>query len=364
MKRSRYSIIFILPLITLVCVSLLFLADSPINIPGKATKIFGPPSDSLSLIDKIYASAQVTLHTEDLTSPSNPFGVDVPFQVALGESPILVSNRLKDVGLIKNPVSFRNYLVYSGLDTQIQAGDFVLSPAMTPIEIAWALQDSSPTHVDLAILPGWRVEEIAAQITLFGLGFTPDDFIAIVHKNKAEGHLLPGIYSLPRDITAELMVRTFVDAFDVALTPELETGFTQQGLSTQDAIKLASIVERESVIDDEMPLIASVFINRLKIGMKLDADPTVQYALGYNSMQGTWWTNPLSRTDLEVDSTYNTYLYSGLPPTPICNPGTNALRAVAFSAKTPYYYFRAACNNSGQHLFAETLEDHIGNECP
>jgi UPF0755 protein len=364
MKRSRHSIIFILLIITLVCIILSLLVGLPVNIPGEATKIFGPPSESLSLIDKFYISLQVMLHKEDLTSPNNPLGENVPFQVTFGESPIVVSNHLKDEGLIQNPGAFRNYLIYSGLDTQIQAGDFILNPAMTPIEIAWALKDFTPAQIDLAILPGWRVEEIAAQIILFGLGFAPEDFIGVVYKNKVEGHLLPGIYPLPRDITAELMVRTFVDAFNANLTTELETGFSQQGLSTQDAIILASIIERESVIDDEMPLIASVFINRLKIGMKLDADPTVQYALGYNPEQETWWTNPLSKTDLEVDSPYNTYLYSGLPPMPICNPGTNALRAVAFSAKTHYYYFRAACDNSGYHLFAETLEDHVKNECP
>jgi UPF0755 protein len=123
-------------------------------------------------------------------------------------------------------------------------------------------------------------------------------------------------------------------------------------------------VERESVEAAEMPLIASVFLNRLEIGMSLDADSTVQYAIGYNETQQTWWTNPLQGEDLLFDSPYNTYLYPGLPPGPIANPGLNAVRAVAFPAQTPYYYFRAACDGSGEHLFAETYEEHVQNACP
>jgi UPF0755 protein len=98
--------------------------------------------------------------------------------------------------------------------------------------------------------------------------------------------------------------------------------------------------------------------------MKLDSDPTVQYALGYNTAAATWWTNPLSASDLQFDSPYNTYLYPGLPPGPICNPGLSALNAVAYPAQTPYYYFRAACDGSGRHAFAQTYEEHLRNACP
>jgi UPF0755 protein len=98
--------------------------------------------------------------------------------------------------------------------------------------------------------------------------------------------------------------------------------------------------------------------------MKLEADPTVQYAIGYNFLQQTWWTNPLSLLDLEVNSVYNTYRYEGLPPTPIANPSLGALRAVAFPAETTYYYFRAKCDGSGFHEFSETFDEHLQHECP
>jgi UPF0755 protein len=142
------------------------------------------------------------------------------------------------------------------------------------------------------------------------------------------------------------------------------TGIQKQGLTIFEAVSVASIVERESVLSEEMPLIASVFLNRLAIGMPLEADSTVQYAIGYNQAQETWWTNPLSAGDLQFDSPYNTYLYPGLSPGPIANPDARALRAVAFPAQTPYFFFRAVCDDSGRHDFSETFEEHLNKACP
>jgi UPF0755 protein len=343
---------------------LFYAAGIPLSIPNYAEKAFGPPTDELSLIDKIYLSTMLILQTRDLTSPSNSPGLEIPFIIEIGESPVSVIKRLSDLGLITNSGALRNYLVYSGLDKNIQAGEFTLSGGMTPIEIVNILQDSSPLFAEITILAGWRVEEIADALQYTGVTINQDNFLEEVINNKAEGFLYPGVYTFPRDITATPFVKTFINSFNNAITQEIKNGFDNNNLSFQEAITLASIVEREAVIDEEMPIIASVFINRLKIGMKLDADPTVQYALGFNYDQGTWWTNPLSLSDLEVDSPYNTYLYPGLPPGPICNPGLNALRAVAFPAQTPYYYFRATCDNSGRHYFAETFEEHSSNACP
>ncbi len=153
-----------------------------------------------------------------------------------------------------------------------------------------------------------------------------------------------------------------LDNFEIKVTPELRAGFERQGLSLYAAVTLASIVEREAVVPEEQPLIASVFINRLRMGMKLEADPTVQYVLG---LQGEgWWKAPLSLADLEIDTPFNTYRYPGLPPTPIANPGLAAIRAVAFPAESTYLYFRAMCDGSGRHAFAETFEQHLLNACP
>ncbi len=112
-----------------------------------------------------------------------------------------------------------------------------------------------------------------------------------------------------------------------------------------------------------MPVIASVFINRLAAGMRLESDPTVQYALGFDGGSNNWWKVPLDVNDLGISSAYNTYLIAGLPPTAICSPGNEALEAIAHPANTGYYFFRALCDDSGRHAFAETYEEHLGNAC-
>jgi len=173
MKRSRLALILYLPLIALVCLGIVFLVVLPLGVPQYAAEIYGPPAEALSLSDKIYLSGLVILQRAALTSPGNPFGAEVPFQVALGESPIAVSNRLETLGLIQNSGAFRNYLVYSGLDLGIQAGDYVLSPIMSPVDIAKALQDPTPSEIDFVVLAGWRYEEIAAQLPTSGLAITP-----------------------------------------------------------------------------------------------------------------------------------------------------------------------------------------------
>jgi UPF0755 protein len=180
----------------------------------------------------------------------------------------------------------------------------------------------------------------------------------------AEGFLFPDRYLLARTTSAGQLVATLLQDFTAALTPELRNGFSNHGLTIYQAVTLASIVQRETMVVDEMPVLASVFYNRLAAGMKLETDPTVQYALGFNAAQGTWWTNPLSLDDLKIDSPYNTYVHAGLPPAPISNPGLEALQAVAEPAQTSYYYFQARCDNSGRHNFAETFEQHLQNNCP
>jgi UPF0755 protein len=155
-----------------------------------------------------------------------------------------------------------------------------------------------------------------------------------------------------------------VGHFNDQLTPDLPQAYQREKLSVLQAITLASIVQREAMVESEQPIIASVFLNRLAAGMKLESDPTVQYALGYDADQKTWWVNPLSTEQLGINSPYNTYVVSGLPPGPICNPSLSALQAVAFPAKTPYYYFRATCDGSGRHNFSKTFAEHLLNACP
>jgi UPF0755 protein len=228
--------------------------------------------------------------------------------------------------------------------------------------------------VTFVILPGWRMEEIAASLPTSGLNITPEAFLSAAQNppqaldflpdsSTMEGFFLPDSYILPRTSTVDQVLDAAARNFVLHITDDMRAGFAAGGLDIYQAVVLASIVERESIREDEQALIASVFINRLNAGMSLGSDPTVQYALGYNAAQGTWWTNPLSAADLRFDSPYNTYIHAGLPPGPIANPSLDSIYSVAFPQASPYYYFRAKCDNSGYHTFAVTLEEQIANAC-
>jgi UPF0755 protein len=368
----------LLPAIALTLLGIVVILGLVANVPAQAVKRFGPAAERLDSLTRFVLSAQLLLQGEALTRPANPNGAAAAFTVQTGETVPSVANRLYQAGLISNPGAFRIYLQYRGLDVTLQAGDYTLSSAMTALEISQALQDPTPATAGFHILAGWRLEEVALALAHSGLAVTPEDFWEAAQAHPAgysfsdqlpagatlEGLLFPGVYDLPRTITAPQLLAALLGQFEASVGQDLRQGFTDQGLSLYEAVIVASIVEREAIQDEEMPQIASVYLNRLAIGMKLDADPTIQYALGYNTAQSTWWTNPLSLTDLQVVSAYNTYLAPGLPPGPICNPSLTALRAVAFPAQTPYYYFRAACDGSGRHNFAETFDDHLANGCP
>jgi UPF0755 protein len=344
------------------------------TIPSQATRIYGPPAAWLTISKRVEYSARLLWYDGLLTRPLNVSGTEQSFTISVGESVYSVAYNLQETGIIRNAEAFRAYLIYSGLDTSIQAGEYKLSPAMSAIDIAHELQDATTTEVPFTVLPGWRTEEIAASLTTSGLSFTPDDFLAIAQSpsnefdflsgaRNLEGFLYPDSYIFPRNMTAAEFVDELVRNFALHLSPDLTNRFSQRGLTVYQAVTLASIVEREAVHDEEKPLIASVYLNRLNIGMKLDADPTVQYAMGYDFAGSTWWKNPLSLTDLQYDSYFNTYLYAGLPPTPIANPSLEALNAVAFPAESTYYFFRAKCDGSGYHVFAETFDEQLANGC-
>jgi UPF0755 protein len=377
MKRA-FSLVIILGLIGALCLGVLAAGWLVTQLPTQAKQVFGPPDPELGAYRRYSLSARLLLHEEQLLAPIDPQGAPRRFEIELGESTFAITNRLESEGLIGDAAALRDYLAYSGLDTTIQAGEYTLSPRLSPLELAHALQDATPSEITFRILSGWRLEEIAASLPTSGLGFSPEEFLQIAtdppvtlplaeHRpsgSTLEGFLFPDSYRLPRAITVEDFLQTILQDFQAKVGPDLIEGFENQGLNLFQAVTLASIVQREAIVEDEMPMIASVFVNRLRAGMRLDSDPTVQYALGYDEDKDTWWKNPLSLDDLQIESAYNTYRTPGLPPGPIANPSLNALRAVAFPAQTPYFYFRATCDGSGRHTFAETFEQHKANACP
>jgi UPF0755 protein len=374
--RSSGSRVFIFLLVFLMCLSLLGFSWALYQIQGSAENSFGQASPSLTEVQKLTLSFRLLAQSTDILEPANPQGRVQAFKIEFGEQPFSVASRLQSAGLIRDAKIFLLYLTYSGIDTTMQAGNYNLSPAQNTIQIAQSFQDSTSNEVDFGILPGWRLEEIAASLPTSGLQITSEQFMEYAQKgdlygipsewavtSSVEGFLFPDTYRVSRKIGMRDLITTFIQHFREQMSPELIEAFQAQNLSVYQAVILASMVQREAIVNEEQPTIASVFINRLNEGMTLSSDPTVQFALGFNDQQKTWWTNPLSAEDLKINSPYNTYINAGLPPAPICNPGISAIQAVAHPSQTPFFYFRARCDGSGKHNFAVTLEEQINNQC-
>lgn len=338
---------------------------------------------SLNPIEAAALSVYLMSSQETLSTPAGNDPTTIIFEVSPGETASQIADNLLARGLISDTTLFRNYLRYYGLDVQIEAGSYSLASTMTIPEIALALTHATPTEITVRIVEGWRREQIADWIdqqpdipfsgaeflsaTGAGVSLPPQITFAgeIPTGATLEGFLFPDTYRLSADATAGELVSKMLSNFDTRVTPQMRLDAAAQGLTLYQVVTLASIVEREAVVADERPTIASIYLNRLSAGMRLEADPTVQYAMGYQADTGQWWNLNLTQSDyLSVDSPYNTYLYAGLPPGPIASPGLSSIQAVIYPAQTPYLFFRAACDGSGRHLFATTFEEHVNNACP
>ena len=376
-KNSSLGCLFFLGLFA-VLVILAFIGVS--SLLARTEETFGQPSPSLNALQRAQLGLRLGWQAEALLRPLDSGADSQVFSVPLDEPTGSILGRLQAAGLLRDAQLFSDYLVYRGLDTQLQAGEYELSAAMNAPQIAQALLDPTPGLVTLSILPGWRLEQIAASLPSSGLELSPSDFLLAAARVPTgfdfladlpsginlNGYFLAGSYEeLGRELGADSLVsRLLAAGLGAQLTEEIQAGITGQGLNLHQALTIASIVERESVLDEEMPLIASVFLNRVHQGIKLEADPTVQYAIGYDAASQSWWINPLLSGHLSTDSPYNTYLYGGLPPGPIASPSIQALRAVAFPTPSDYLFFQAACDGSGAHVFAYTYEEHLANNCP
>jgi UPF0755 protein len=252
---------------------------------------------------------------------------------------------------------------------------------MTMRQIGAALHFGRSAQLVATVPPGWRLEQLADYLSAAGI-MDGNQFLRqarqgtiVIHPLLAErpaglsyeGYLFPGTYPLPDQPTPADLIGRMLNNMAQQLPPEAGSLAKQQGLTWHEVLTLASIVEREARLASERPLIASVYLNRLKPGSGtpyLQADPTVQYALGRDRSSGQWWSVP---SDLEeyvsIDSPYNTYLYPGLPPGPIASPGLDSIVAVLQPAETDYLFFvcrRPACAG-GEHVFAATYQQHLQN---
>jgi len=330
----------------------------------------------MSSLERTLIGVYLNLRKNDLDSSASSDTTALVFTINPGETAATIAPRLQREGLVADSQLFLYLVRYRGVDAQLEAGEYELRPNMTMEEIIETLQHGRLREVSVTIPEGKRAEEVAALLEERGLvdgqafmtlvrdGASGYDFLTDRPADapaSLEGFLFPETYRIPIDYDAAQILDLMLVTFGERFSPEMRQAAGERGLSIHEVVTLASIVEREAVVAEERPIIASVYLNRLEQGMYLQSDPTVQYALGYQEDAAQWWKIPMSlEEDVPVDSPYNTYMYPGLPPGPICSPGLASMQAVLEPADTTYLFFFSKFD--GSHAFAETYEEHLRNQ--
>ena len=320
----------------------------------------------LVLIAVIVAGAiAVTIYTRT----SEPYkGYDGPEQFVViepGSSTRAIGEQLIRAGVVRDEAAFRAALWRTGRARGLQAGEFRFDRALTPVEVIHKIASGEAYSRRITFREGLTIAEMARIYEQQGFGNAAEfvkaasDGAMIREVDPAagdlEGYLFPETYAMRRDTTAPRLVQMMVARFRQLFTTDMQHRGEALGLSTRQVVTLASLVEKETAVPAERPIVAAVYLNRLKIGMGMQADPTVIYAL----QRAGRYDGNLRRDDLAFDSPYNTYRYAGLPPGPIASPGLEALKASVAPADVDFLYF--VSRNDGSHVFARTLAEHNEN---
>ncbi len=302
--------------------------------------------------------------------PGEPVEVTVDPNMSSQE----IGNRLEDAGVIASATQFRVLVALLGYDRDLQAGDYEFDRGSAVLQVIYRMRSGAISTRSVTVIEGWRLGQIADAVAEQGIpkdeflaaasakdyGF---DFLADLQRNQTlEGYLFPATYPIRRADTGRDVVAKMLNAFYQQVGADVRNAAKNAGLKLNDAVTLASIIEREARVPSERPIMAQVFLTRLRRGIPLEADPTVQYAVAQDPesvQQYGYWKQELTEADLQANSPYNTYRSRGLPPGPICSPGLDSILAVVKPADTNYLYFVA--KPDGSHAFAATLAEHQRN---
>lgn len=276
------------------------------------------------------------------------------FTIKQGEGLSNIAKNLEIEGLIRNKMAFYIVIKQLGYEKKIQAGQYNLSPSMDATQIAKTLTHGTFDEA-VTIVEGLRKEEIAPTLAK-QFNISEAEF----NSAAREGYVFPDTYQMPSQSSVEAIL-TFIDKnFKSKYTKDIQDAARKNGLTEDQVITLASIVEREAGKDSERQQVADILFRRIQEGMPLQVDATIQYALGYQADEKKWWKSVLSLDDLAIKSPYNTYLSKGLPPTPICNPGIMSIKAAAFAnSNTPYLFYLHG--KDGKIHYAKTGTEHEAN---
>ena len=292
-------------------------------------------------------------------------GAEQFVEIPVGAGSRTIGDRLVQGGVVRDHLTFRVALWLTGQGRHLKAGEYRFDRPMTPADVIDKLARGDVFVIHLTFPEGLTSFEMAKIFEAHGLGTAASfveaatDATPITHidpdATTLEGYLFPDTYAVPRKTDASTLVRLMVAEFEKAWTPALRAAAAARHLTPHQAVTLASIVERETAQPAERPTVAAVYENRLRIGMPLQCDPTVIYAL---ERAGTYDGN-IRKADLSIDSPFNTYKYPGLPPGPIASPGRASLEAAVHPADADYLFF--VSRNDGTHVFARTLDEHNRN---
>jgi len=289
---------------------------------------------------------------------------DTTVEIRRGASLGVIAAELREAGVLKNPVAFTLYARAMRLDRKVRSGEYEFSKGMTGREVLKKLVKGESKLYKITLIEGWTARQMAKHLA--AKPFVPPDFekdfvSAAYDKFFAaslgidagglEGFLSPNTYLIERPRSAGWLVAYLVEQFNRLWTPAFELRAQELGMSKLQIVTLASIIEKESGVDSERPLISSVFHNRLKIDMPLQTDPTVIY--GLKNYDGN-----IRKSDLRNPHAYNTYVRRGLPPGPIANPALSSIKAALWPAESSHLYFVAKGDGSGAHTFSSTLSEH------
>lgn len=304
---------------------------------------------------------------DSLVEPVNPNDTtDIMFTVPAGASTTKIATLLKEENLIKSEQGFKFLSKDLGSDGKMQAGDYMINPAMSGKVIITKLV-AGDTYIETAsftIPEGFEIRHIVELLESEGLidsdafyhslkeGTFSNKFLGeIDRKYNLEGYLFPDTYEIKIGASEKEIIQLMLNRFDRFYTDDVKAVLAERNLTLNEFVTMASIVEREAQVEDERVLVASVFYNRIKFNMKFQSCATVQYVLGERK-------DVLSFDDIAIESPYNTYKYPGLTPSPIANPGEASLEATLYPADTKYLYFRRSIKNDGSQVFSKSLKEH------
>lgn len=293
----------------------------------------------------------------DTALPERPARVIVPRGATFSE----VVAGLEHEHVLAHPLAFRILARLRHVDADVKAGEYTFPPHQSSDEILQRLVRGEQSAVWVTIPEGFTAKQIAQAIADHGLGNAAAYDRVFLHEGidldgkrtpTMEGYLFPSTYLVPVDQSPAATAKILIDQFRTELPGDAAAQAKALGLSVPQVITIASLVEREGKVDDERPLIASVIYNRLRLGMPLEVDASLEYAFPEHH-------DVITKRDLQIDSPYNTYRHVGLPPTPIANPGKPSLDAAFRPARSDYLYYVA--KGDGHHAFAKTLAEHNAN---